>query len=208
MPQVLLDIVASNPLFDRLPLNVQQKSSRSSALIMLLLLVPAVLTMLVPVGLLAAFAAPALWTATENPVAATQVVVGLVIWTVLFVVPAKRLVQRFGTAREIRIEGGLVTVRESGAFRARVWNAPLSEYAGVAHHVRSTLSGVRHELILVHGKRAKSVLLHAGDKIPQSTIDCATVLFGLPHVPASELYRFGARRQIRSGTVLDKPLAA
>jgi len=210
MPQAMHVVVASNPLFDRLPFSVEQKTSRASAALVLLLLVPAVATILMPVGLLAAFATPALWAAAEHPGAATQVVLGLGIWTLLFVVPAKRIIQRFGTARCVRIEQGLVTVRESGALRSRNWTAPLAEFSGVAHHVRSTLSGVRHELILVHGDRAKSVLLHADDSIPQSTVDRATGLFGLPHVPAGELYRFGPARQPSSPfpPELTPPLAA
>jgi hypothetical protein len=210
MPQAALDIVASNPLFDRLPFSVEQKSSRASAVIMLLLLVPAVATLLVPVGLIAAFATPALWAAMERPAAALQVVLGLGVWTVLFVLPAKRILQRFGTARDVRIEQGLVTVREQAAFRSRVWTAPLSDFSGIAHHVRSTLSGVRHELILVHRQRPKSVLLHAGDRIPQSTIESAAALLGMPHVPAGELYRLRAARRTpsTSAPVLAKPLAA
>jgi len=210
MPQAMLVVVASNPEFDRLPFSVAQKSSRASAVIMLLLLIPAVATMLVPISLLAAFATPALWAAAEHPGAAVQVVLGLAVWTVLFVVPTKRIIQRLGTARDVRIEHGLVTVREIGLFTARSWTAPLSDFAGVAHHVRSTLSGLRHELILVHGERAKSVLLHAGDNIPPATLDCATTLLGLPHVPAGELYRFGAARQPSpiAAPAFAKPLAA
>ena len=191
MPQALQVVVASNPLFDRLPFSVDQKSSRTSTLIMLLLLVPAVVTILVPVGLLAAFATQALGAAVEHPEAAVQVVLGLGVWTLLFVLPAKRLIQRFGTARHVRIDLGLVTVHEHGIFRASSWTAPLSEFSGVTHHVRSTLSGVRHELILVHSDRSKSVLLHAGDQIPYASIEGAAALFGLPHVPAGALYRFG-----------------
>lgn len=210
MPQAMLVVVASSPLFDRLPFRVEQKTSRASAVIMLLLLVPAVAAMLVPVGLLAAFATPTLWAAAEHPGAAAQVALGLGIWTLLFVVPAKRIIQRFGTSREVRIEHGLVTVRERGGFRSRAWTAPLSTFCGVAHHVRSTLSGVRYELILVHKDRSRSVLLCAGDRIPQSTIDSAAALFGLPHVPAGALYRFGTAREAPAAPspVLAKPLAA
>ncbi len=210
MPQALLVVVASNPLFDRLPLSVEQKSSRASAAIMLLLLVPAVLMVLVPVGLLAAFAAPALWAAAEHPVAAAQVILGLGVWTLLFVVPAKRIVQRFGAGREVRIEQGVVAVRERGLFGSRSWTAPLSDFRGIAHHVRSTLSGVRHELVLVHGDRAKSVLLHAGDPLSQASIDGAAALLGLPHVPAGTLYRFGAapRSAATPMPALVQPMAA
>jgi hypothetical protein len=210
MPQALQVVVASNPLFDRLPFSVEQKSSRASALIMLLLLIPAVVTILVPVGLLAAFATQTFGAAVEHPEAAAQVGLGFGVWTLLFVLPAKRLIQRFGTARQVRIEMGLVTVRERGIFGARGWAAPLSEFSGVTHHVRSTLSGVQHELFLVHSDRSKSVLLHAGAQIPHASIEGAAALFGLPHVPAGALYRFGQARASRPtrSTELAQPLAA
>lgn len=192
MPPATLDTVASNPLFDHLPVRIAHRSSKTSATLMLVLLVPAVAVLLVPLALLAAFAIPALWAATEHPAAAAQVAAGLAVWTALFVVPAKRIIQRFGASRDVCIEPDLVTVRERGPFGARVWTVPLAEFSGVAHHVRSNLSGVHHELFLVHADRRKSLLVHAGDAIPQATIDRAARLLGLPHLPAAALYPFGA----------------
>ena len=195
MPQAVPEIVASDPPFDRLPVTIDQKSSRASALIMLLLLVPALLIVVVPVGLLAAFAAPALGIAADNPVAAAQVLIGIGIWTLLFVVPAKRIIQRFGSVRKIGIDARVVTVSDVGPFCARAWSAPLTEFSGIAHHVRATISGLHHELILVHGERGKSVLLHAADRISQATVERAATLLRLPEIPAQELYRFSVRRK-------------
>jgi hypothetical protein len=193
MPQAVFEVVASDPLFTHLPFSIDQRSSRASGLILLLLLVPGLVTLLVPLGLLAAFAMPVLTIAAEHPAAAAQVLVGLGLWTVLFVIPGKRIVQHFGTGRKIRIEAGMVTVSESGAMRSRVWSAPLTEYSGLAHHVRATLSGLRHELVLVHRSRTKSVLLHTADHIAQSTIEQATALLRLPEIPAAEIYRSRTR---------------
>jgi hypothetical protein len=87
-----------------------------------------------------------------------------------------------------------VTVREVGALRSRAWTAPLSEFAGVAHHIRSTLSGLRHELVLVHRVRGKSVLLlQTANAVPQATLERAAALLALPQVSAGELYRLGVR---------------
>ncbi len=63
---------------------------------------------------------------------------------------------------------------------------------GVVHHVRASLSGTRHELILVHPQREKSVLLSLADKMPQSEVDRVAALLGQKVVPPSELYRFKA----------------
>lgn len=193
MPQAIFDVVVSDPLFAHLPFSVDQRSSRTSSLIMLMLLVPALVTLMVPVGLLAVFAMPVFSVAADNPAAAAQVLVGLGVWTVLFALPAKRIIQRFGKGRKICINAGLVTVSEQRATRSQVWSVPLAEFSGLAHHVRATLSGLRHELILVHRDRGKSVLLHTADQISQSTIERATALLRLPQISAGELYRFRAR---------------
>ena len=187
-PQAVLDIVACDPPFDRLPLTIEQKSSRISALIMLMLLVPALLVVLVPTGLLVAFASSSLGVAADNPGAAAQVLVGIGLWTVLFVLPAKRIVQRFGTVRRIQVDTGSVTVGERGLFGSRGWSAPLSEYIGITRHLRSTLSGLRHELLLVHREPRKSVLLHSGDLTSPPAIEQVTRLLGLPEIQARELY--------------------
>jgi hypothetical protein len=196
MAQVVVDMVVSEPLFDRLPFKVDQKSSRATALIMLALLVPVLLAVIAPLGLLAAFATLAFSMAAGNPAAAAQVVVGLAVWTILFAVPAKRIIQRLGISRKVCIDAALVTVSEAGALRSRVWTTPLSEFAGIAHHIRSTLSGVRHELVLVHRERSKSVLLlQSPNALPHATIERAAALLALPQVPAGELYRLGSRAQ-------------
>jgi len=199
MPQAAFEIVASDAPFDWLPINLEQRSSRSSSVILLLLLVPALAMMLVPLALLAALGVSTLGVAAEQPLAALQVLVGLAIWTVLFVLPAKRILQRFGVTRAVRIDFRSVSVTESGPFRIRDWTTPLSEYSGVAHHVRSTLSGVRHELVLVHAIPERCVLIHADDRVSKATIERVSALLRLPEVPASDLYGLGRsahRRQL------------
>jgi hypothetical protein len=127
----------------------------------------------------------------ESIDAAAQVLVGIGLWTVLFVLPAKRLVQRFGSIRRIHIDTNTVTVSERGMFGSRQWSAPLSEYTGITRHLRSTLSGLRHELIMVHRESRKSVLLHSGDLASPPTIEQAVRLLGLPEIQPRELYRRG-----------------
>ena len=197
MPQAVFEVVASDPLFAHLPFSIDQKSSRASGLILIMLLVPGLVTLLVPLGLLAAFAAPVLSIAAENPAAAAQVLLGLGLWTVLFVIPGKRIVQHFGTGRKVCIDAGLVTVSENGAMRSRVWSVPLAEYCGLAHHVRATLSGLRHELILVHRSRPKSVLLHTADHIAQSTIEQAAALSASAADPCGRDLPFARPRPTR-----------
>lgn len=195
MSQTKSDAVVSDALFTALPLLVEQKSSPASGMIRLALLVPALATLMVPLGLLAAFAAPAVSVAASNPIAAAQALLGLCMWTALFALPCKRIIHHFGRGRRVRIEAGVVMVNERGAIRCRDWSAPLAEFCGIAHHVRATLSGLRHELILVHPERAKSVLLHTADSFSQATLERAAALLSMPQVPPAELYRFRTQAQ-------------
>jgi hypothetical protein len=204
-PQAVLDVVASASPFDRLPLTIDQTSSRASALIMLLLLVPALLVGLVPTALLVAFASSSLGVAADHPGAAAQVLVGIGLWTVLFVLPAKRIVQRFGFVRKIHVDSDTVTVSERGLFGSQRWTVPLSDYTGITRHLRSTLSGLRHELILVHREPRKSVLLHSGDLASAPAIDQAKRLLRLPEIQPRELYR---RRTFRPAAAPTGPVVA
>ena len=89
----------------------------------------------------------------------------------------------------------MVSVSDCAVLGSRSWQAPLEEFSGIAHWVRSSLSGVRHELHLVHPDPRKSLLIHRADHISQATIDAAGALLGLPPVPARP--RLGARKRLR-----------
>ena len=182
--------------WDRLPITIET-AARLSTAVRLSLLVPTLAVMVSPAVLLAATATPALWAAADNPLAATQVVAGLGLWTALFIVPARRLLQRFGTQRSVRIEGGMVSVSDRAVLGSRLWQVPLEEFSGIAHWVRSSLSGVRHELHLVHADPGKSLLIHRADHISQATIDAAGALLGLPSIPVEAHHPFGAREGLR-----------
>lgn len=195
MRQAESSYAAAAPAFDSLPFTAEQVSSRTAAALLLLLLIPVLGLVIVPAGLVLVLATEEVREAIgHHPIAAAILGAGLVAWVALFLVPAKRIIQRFGNRRRVTIARERVTVADDSLFGSRHWIAPLAEFRGVAHHVRATLSGVRHELILVHPNRDRSVLLHAADAIAQSTIDRATALFSLQQVPAHELYRVTQRR--------------
>ena len=194
MPQIASSNVASVPPFGSLPFHAEHRSSRTGAVLMLLLLVPVLAMVIVPVGLVLAFAGHEVRDAVaHHPLAVTVLGVGLSAWVALFLIPAKRIIQRFGNRRRVTVAQERVTVADDSLFGARHWSAPLAEFRGIAHHIRSTLSGVRHELILVHPSRSRSVVLHSAPAIGQPTIDRATALFRLQQIPAHELYRVTQR---------------
>jgi hypothetical protein len=179
--------------FDRRPFATDNPVPLSTA-VGLSLLVPTLGVMLSPALWLAATATPAL-AAADNPLAAIQVVAGLGLWPALFIVPARRLWQRFAGRRRVRIAGGIVPVGDRAIRGARPWRGPRNEFA--ASLTMCVARNRRHERLLVHIDAGKSLLLHGASTISAATIAAASALLGLPLLPAVIHHRqgLGAGRQ-------------
>jgi hypothetical protein len=199
MPPAAFEFSSPAPDFDCLPIVLEQRCSRLAATARLLLLVPALISLVVPLALVAARATevPAtLSVLADKPLAAIELAFALALWTILFVLPIKGLIGQFACARSVRIDARCVAVTEHTLFGTRAWTAELLEYRGVAHHVRTSLSGTRRELILVHPVRDKSVLLHAAEQISETMARDVATQLGLKEISGSELYRI--RSALRS----------
>ena len=147
-----------------------------------------------PIVLVLTFASHDLWEAiTHKPLPATILGAGLIAWLGLLLMPAKRLILEFGNRRRVQDRCRARNGRRQGLVPLQPLVGAVGEFSGIAHHVRATLSGVRHELILVHPMRDRSVLLLAANAIGQSTIEQAAHLFRLPQVPAHPLHRISQR---------------
>ena len=175
-----------------LPFKLEQRTCTVRTLCLALLMAPAVLALALPAGL-------ALWLlanqpdtaqlSSESPVAFMQLLLlpllaGLLCW-----LPLKAVAWRIHRRRQVVITSDLVVVEDASLFGNRSWQAPLAEFRGIAHNVRTSLSGARHELILVHPDARHSILLHFADRIPQSLIECTKDLLRLPEVTTRELHR-------------------
>lgn len=191
MASIAFDRVEPAPTFAELPMTMTFRTARSSTALKLLLLAPAMGAMIIPLSLLAvrAVAEPTtLSLLSDRPLASLQVLLGLGLWTVLFLWPIKRIIRQVGVARTVTIQADRIEVIDAVRGSRRSWSEPLAAYGGIAHHVRAGLSGLRHELVLVHADPAKTVLIAIAERIPQSTIDKAKALLRLPEVPAKALY--------------------
>jgi hypothetical protein len=178
-----------------LPLRLNQSCSQRAAALLLVLVVPAVAAMGYASLMLvheALFAPAARAIVAQHPALGLEVVVAIGFWIYLLVLPIRRLSNRMTLTRTVEIDARSVTVTEGGYLRTWTWSAPLGSFAGVAHHLRATLSGTRHELILVHPERDKSVLLSLADSMSQREVERVAQLLGQKEIPSSELYRFRA----------------
>ena len=177
------------------PLRSSQGSSASSSLLRLTLVSSlAVLIVLSQLWLaVQALTSPDIRSAIlARPIAAFELGVALAFWIGLFYWPLSALFKRVTWRRDVEITAERVAVRDIRTLGGGVWTAPLASYTGIAHHVRTSLSGTRHELILVHPTSARSVLLMVAEHIADADVARMSRLLGLPHVPAGDLHRLRA----------------
>ena len=92
-----------------------------------------------------------------------------------------------------------VSVLETGLLGLRAWRSSLSGYRGIAHHVRATAGVVTHEIILVHERADRSVLLHTAPMVAQSSIEHYSTLLRLPVITSRDVYRLRLPRWDLSG---------
>lgn len=134
----------------------------------------------------------ALNVALARPLATLQIVAGLLLLATLILIPVRRLFARFGRTALIEIDDRIVRVRESGLLAGRSFAEPLAAYEGAAHRMRTTLSGIQHELILIHRDAGRDVViaLDAGQR--GMTPAAMMAQLGLPEIALADIPR--ARR--------------
>lgn len=144
----------------------------------------------------------------ERPLVAFQLLVALVFWIGLFAWPMRGLISRLTRRRDVEITHENVAVADHSTFGGKRWTAPLNAFKGVAHHIRSSLSGTRHELVLVHPDPDRSVLLMTADHITDVQIARMTRLLNLPQIAAGELYWHSSRTEKPAATLSPLAVAA
>jgi hypothetical protein len=178
------------PDFSSASVSIEQLPARRTTGLLLAVLILFAAVLLSPFYLIAttALADQALRDAvTTRPLAAAQIFAGLAFWLVLLGFPIYRLLDTLTRRRTIEITDGRVTVIDR-AFRTDTsWSAPVSEFLGIAPYLRASLSGVRHELILVHPERERSVTVAMAPRLMQSEVDHIAALLKLAELPPQVL---------------------
>lgn len=128
-------------------------------------------------------------TIAQHPVVALQLAMALAFWIGLVVWPLRLGLARFSRRRTVTIAHRTVSVADGSAWSAATWTAPLSDYLGLASHVKSSLSGITHQVVLVHPERKLSLVLHASEHSSRFDLDRLALQLELPMIAASEIYR-------------------
>ncbi len=144
-------------------------------------------------------------TIAQDPIVAVQLAIALIFWFGLVIWPLRRGLSRLSQRRVLTIDATTVIVDETNLFGRRRWSEPLASYRGLTHHVRSSLSGLRHELVLVHPDRARSLLVAAAEHMSDADVDLVRSHLRVGPVTPDELYR--RLRRPSGATITAKSLA-
>ncbi len=123
-----------------------------------------------------------------HPVVAIELALALVFWVGLIIWPLRNILRALLSDRFVDIRDGEVKVVDRTAFSKTLWRMPLRAYEGVAVHVRSSLSGVRQEAVLVHPDRNRSIILMTGEHIGARELEELRNLLSLPCAPGERRF--------------------
>lgn len=190
-----------------------QRANGLSALVQGALLIASLVVVMAPFSIIAAeaVAEPAMLDRfSDAPARAAVAFAGVAIWIVMFGIPAMRAFGRMGRSQAIKIAGGIVEISEKTLIGRNNWSAPIVDFEGISHHIRTSISGMRQELILVHPQATKCLLLAMDQTISQNETEALADRLGTPVIPAGRMHRRNpnARRPEMSFIETGKPLRA
>ena len=178
-----------------MPLTVEEKGSRVGRVVHLALVAAAAALIASPILLVTGHAvadpATALEAIAGRPLAAVQIVLAALVLATLFLLPLLRRAGRALVGRSVTVDGGMVHVSERRLAGTRTWTEPVAAYTGLAHVVRSSLSGTRHELVLAHRDAARTVTVRIAERISEAEVAATVHLLGTREIAARDLVRVG-----------------
>ena len=178
------------------------RSNKLQAVVLLTLALGAIAALVAPVLIIAIDAVrnpQVIHTLVEHPGSTVLLVLGVVVGLALLSFPLRAGFARLGGDAMVKMADGMVTFEGRGLLNRGSWKAPLAQFCGVTHHIRATLSGARHEIVLVHSDPGKDILLHVATRHPKDDAAYYADLLGLGQLQPRTLYT--RRRSPISATI-------
>ncbi len=198
-----------------LPLRLEQRPSKTSAVMLVGVLLPVTAALLVPFVMLALAGPNVLALAFDDPLAMAQLCVGALIWITLFVAPVAVFGRRHGVARTVEVTADGATITEVSALGRHTRIIPLACFDGVVHVARTSVSQVQHELCLIDFDTRTRVVFYVADRIGRDVVDDVVRLLALPEIAARDAFDLrgvrsarAARAHVPALVVSDAALAA
>ncbi len=186
-----IDRVITSGKDGHLPVELRQSSARLIALTLLVLSATAIVALLTPAAMIVIGVADNPQTLSKvfaHPGSAALLMFGILVGLMLLAVPLRAGLARLRGQRVVVLTEDSVDVEDQGLFRRSSWTASPAQFCGVTHHIRATLSGARHEIILIHPDSDKDVLLSLTPSAPAMGAHEYARLLGLKEVHAKQLY--------------------
>lgn len=207
MQIAVIDNVEISSDFSTFPFTIKQSSALLPACAQVLVSTLSISSLLIPVTLIAIHGLTDPQGAqgiVDRPFSSVLLAIGLLVAVGLLAIPLRSGLNRLRQRGAIRVGLDHVTVEQQGLIGRKSWEASFDQFAGVTHHIRASLSGARHEIILVHPDPRKNVLLNLSHRAPERGADQFAQLFGVKVIPASVLYsRRGGKNSRRAGQTVD-----
>ena len=197
-----------------LPLTIKQHSATLPACALVLVSTLSIVALLMPIALVASHSLTDAHSAAmvmDRPATTAAVLAALLCAVGARVLPLRAGLGGMRLHRAVRLAHDTITVEDDGLFGQSSWHAPFSQFTGVTHHIRATLSGPRHEIILVHPDRNKDVLLNLSPRSPEQGAEQFARVLGLDVIHAGVLYgrrRIAAARRSPQDSLGLSPAAA
>jgi len=167
----------------QLPITLRRSERKLARLPGLLLMMTLAALIVVPqIGLAVyALASPELRAVlAANPIAAIELAVAFVFWAGLVCWPLRNIILAMASDRIIDIRNGDVMVVDRTPFSSRGWRMPLATYSGVSVQLRTSLSSVMRDVVLVHPEARRSVVLATAEQVGKGEILELCRILGLP----------------------------
>lgn len=171
------------------PLVIEQAPEGSGRIVLIVVAAIALTALALPFGLVVshALSEPATRAIfTSDPALALHLVVGFFGAATMFGWPLAQLSHAELGRRRVTIDGRDVRSIGVGLLGGGSWTEPLTAYRGVSPRVRSSVSGVRHELVLMHTRRNRCVVLCSGPAITPEMLAMASRLPAFAEIPSRE----------------------
>lgn len=179
-------LLATPPAF---PLVFEIAPEAGGRIVLFALLVPILAALLAPFWLVVAQLASdptARAILSARPLIGVQLLIGLVVVVGTFGWPLAHFARRGLERRRITIDGETVHYEASGLFGRRSWSEPVAHYTGLTQRVRTSLSGARHVVVLVHRRPSRSVHLPLAPETSAEALLSVARLFVLAEIPSRE----------------------
>jgi hypothetical protein len=166
-----------------LPLRLEQRADVSRSVASALMALPFVglSGTLVTVAVVSVVSGPdGIAVLGAKPVASLGLLAAVAVSSLLAAVPISAAISRIGRRQSVVVTGDEVTVEERSLAGVSEWRAPLSSFRGLSHCVRTSLSGARHEIVLVHPDTERSILLAVQPRVTVSDVERMARVLSLP----------------------------